>query len=90
MKPTKTVVRKVKTAKRKPAIKRNSVDDIIRNVVQKLTKLGERIDITQTIKAKHNDLKWIDMHIRDTEAGVVIQYQTMKRCNDMWRKYETR
>ena len=88
MKPTKTVVRKVKTAKRKPAIKRNSADDIIRNVVQKLTKLRERIDITQTIKAKHNDLKWIDMHIQDTKAGVILDKVTMKRCNDMWRKYE--
>ena len=87
MKPSKTVTAKKKPAKRKPAIKRNSVDDIIRNVVQKLTKLRERIDITQTIKAKHNDLRWIDMHIVDTKAGVVIQYQTMKRCNDMWSKY---
>ena len=87
MKPTKTVVRKVKTAKRKPAIKRNSVDDIIRNVVQKLTKLRERIDITQTIKAKHNDLKWIDMHIRDTEAGIVFGKGYMLKANDLWSKY---
>ena len=64
------------------------VDEIIRNVVQKLTKLRERIDITQTIKAKHNDLKWIDMHIQDTKAGVILDKVTMKRCNDMWRKYE--
>ena len=87
MKPTKTVTAKKKPAKRKPAIKRNSVDDIIRNVVQKLTKLRERIDITQTIKAKHNDLKWIDMKIEDTKAGVVLGKGTMKRCNDMWRTY---
>jgi hypothetical protein len=77
----------IQTAKRKPAIKRNSVDDIIRNVVQKLTKLRERIDITQTINAKHNDLKWIDMHIQDTKAGVILDKVTMKRCNDMWRSY---
>ena len=63
------------------------VDEIIRNVVQKLTKLRERIDITQTINAKHGDLKWIDMHIQDTKAGVCIEKRTMKRCNEMWRKY---
>ena len=88
MKPTKRTAVKTKTAKRKPAIKRNSVDEIIRKVNYKLMRLRARIDMTQTIKAKHNDLKWIDMHIQDTKAGVILDKVTMKRCNDMWRKYE--
>ena len=70
--------------------KTNSVDEIIRKVNYKLLRLRNRIDITQTSKAKHIDLKWVDMHIGDTKAGVILDKVTMKRCNDMWRKYETR
>ncbi len=88
MKPTKRTAAKVKRpAKRKPAIKRNSVDEIIRNVNYKLLRLRARIDITQTSEKKHIDLKWVDMHIRDTEAGIVFGKNYMLKANDMWSKY---
>ncbi len=71
--------------------KTNSVvDEIIRKVNYKLMKLRNRIDITQTSKTKHIDLQWVDMHIRDTEAGIVFGKGYMLKANDMWRKYETR
>ena len=71
--------------------KTNSVvDEIIRQVNYKLMKLRNRIDITQTSKTKHIDLQWVDMHIRDTEAGIVFGKGYMLKANDMWRKYETR
>ena len=88
MKPTKTVTAKKKPAKRQPAVKINSiVDEIIRKINYKLLRLRARIDITQTSEKKHIDLQWVDMHIRDTEAGIVFQKDTMLRANDMWRKY---
>ena len=71
--------------------KTNSVvDEIIRKVNYKLMKLRNRIDITQTSKTKHIDLQWVDMHIRDTESGIVFGKGYMLKANDMWRKYETR
>jgi len=71
--------------------KTNSVvDEIIRKVNYKLMKLRNRIDITQTSEKKHLDLKWVDMHIRDTESGIVFGKGYMLKANDMWRKYETR
>ena len=77
MKPTKRTAKKP-TAKR--AVKRNSIE-------HKLLQLYNRIDETQTINAKHNDLKWVWMKVEDVQNGIVLGKGTMKRCNDMWRTY---
>ena len=76
MKPTKK-----KTAKR--AVVKGSIE-------HKLMQLYNRIDETQTIKAKNNDLKWVWMKVEEVQNGVILDKGIMKRCNDMWRNYETR
>ena len=57
------------------------------SIEHKLMKLRERIDEKQTSEKKHLDLKWVDMHIRDTESGIVFGKGYMLKANDMWRKY---
>ena len=73
MKPTKK-----KPAKR--AVRRGSIE-------HKLMQLYNRIDETQTIKAKNNDLKWVWMKVEEVQNGVILDKEIMKRCNDMWRTY---
>jgi hypothetical protein len=68
--------------------KTNSVDEIIRKVNYKLLRLRARIDITQTSEKKHIDLKWVDLQLGDTKAGIVFDKGHMLRANDMWRKYD--
>ena len=82
MKPTKKTAAK-RTIKKKPAkraVRRNSIE-------HKLMQLYNRIDETQTIKAKNNDLKWVWMKVEDVQNGVILGKGIMKRCNDLWRTY---
>ena len=69
---------------------KNYVDDIIKNVSMKLRLLQNRIDVKQTSRMKHIDRKWVERQLEDVQAGIVFDKELMKRCNDMWRKYETR
>ena len=83
MKPTKKVAAKRVTKKKpaKRAVRRGSIE-------HKLLQLYNRIDATQTINAKHGDLKWVWMKVEEVQNGVILGKGIMKRCNDMWRSYE--
>ena len=76
----------MKPSKKKPAkraVRRNSIE-------HKLMQLYNRIDVKQTSRMKHIDRKWVERQLEDVQAGIVFDKELMKRCNDMWRKYETR